>query len=113
MIIVHCGCSVNTLNLVDDRAHRALTAFVLALRIIRDHFGDDIYSSDDESTFEIPKGDFLDGIQKVKGIPEEEFDRRYPSLVKADYSKEEFIAALQDIYDSADPDNDEITMDWF
>lgn len=38
MIIVHCGCSVNTLNLVDDRAHRSLTAFVLALRIIRDHF---------------------------------------------------------------------------
>ena len=49
----------------------------------------------------------------MKNIPEDEFDRKYPCLVKADYSKEEFVAALQDMYDSADPDNDEITMDWF
>ena len=83
------------------------------IRIIRENFGNDIYSSDDESTFEIPKGDFLDGIKNVKEIPEEEFDRKYPGLVKADYSKDEFIAALQDMYDSADPNNDEITLDWF
>lgn len=83
------------------------------IRIIRDNFGNDIYSTDDESSFEIPKGDFLDGIEKVKSIPEDEFDRKYPCLVKADYSKEEFVAALQDMYDSADPDKDEIIMDWF
>lgn len=83
------------------------------IRILRENFGNNIYASDDESIFEIPKGDFLDGIENVKGIPEEEFDKKYPELVKADYSKDEFVAALQDIYDASDPDNDEITMDWF
>jgi len=83
------------------------------IRIIRENFGNDIYGSDDESTFEIPKGDFLDGINRVKDIPEEEFNSRFPFLVQAGYPKEEFIAALQDMYDNAEPDSDEITMDWF
>lgn len=82
-------------------------------RIMREHFGDDIWSDESESTFEIPKGDFLDGIASFRELSEDEFAQEYPNLVKLGYTKDKFADTLQGMYDSADPNNDEITFDWF
>ena len=82
-------------------------------RLIREHFGGDIWSDEEESTFEIPRGDFIDGIASVGAVPEEDFVRDFPKLTGQGYSRDGLVKALQTMYDTADPDNDEITFDWF
>ena len=62
---------------------------------------------------EISRGAFRDGLNAFKKMPEVEFRKRYPLLADASYSKDKVEKALQKIYDEADPDNDEIRMDWF
>lgn len=105
---------VRTVNKVEYGAgHLCADAEADFNRILSDQFGDDIFVSEDESSIEIPKGDFLDGMKAVGEIPEDEFGKEYPGLVKAGYGKKAFMDVLQDFWDTADPDNDEITFDWF
>lgn len=46
-------------------------------------------------------------------MPEEDFVQEYPNLLALGYTKDKFAETLQGMYDSADPNNDEITFDWF
>jgi len=79
--------------------------------IIRLYFGNDVYSNDSDTLFEIPRADFLSGIQKVKNI--KKFNTLFPNIISSGYDKEKFVSTLQEIYDTADPDNEEIALDWF
>lgn len=76
-------------------------------------FSEDIWESEDESELEMPKADFKAGIEAVRKMSDEDFAEEYQALVKEGYSKSTVVALLSGLLAEADPDNDEIYLDWF
>lgn len=83
------------------------------IRNILSDFSDDIYESDDESTMEIPKEDFREGIACFKKTDEASFVKQYPRLAAAGYTVASVTAALEKFLKDADPQQDVVTLDWF
>jgi hypothetical protein len=75
-------------------------------------FSNDVYVSEDENRMEMPKKDFQEGIDNFRSMGEEEFKEAYPVLA-SEYTKDQVADNLQYLLDVADPEQLEITLDWF
>ncbi len=76
-------------------------------------FTEDLYESEDGSELEMPKADFKAGIQGVRAMSDEEYAEEYGHLAGVGYTRDVVVGILEGFLAEADPDNDEICLDWF
>ena len=76
-------------------------------------FSEEIWESEDENELEMPKSDLKAGIDTLLEMSDEEFSKEYETLIKEGYTKDKVISILNGLLEEADPNNDEIRLDWF
>ena len=72
-----------------------------------------VWTSEDETSLEIPKADLRNGIKKLRRMSETTFRKKHPSLAKVGYTVKRATDHLQSFLEEADPEGDTVALDWF
>ena len=83
------------------------------LSLLLSSFSDSFWINEEETECSLPKVDFKKGIENLKKLTEKQFNKEHPSILVDGLSLQNLIADLEGLLDSADPEHDEIYMDWF
>lgn len=71
------------------------------------------WQSEDENSLEIPKDDFRKGVENIRRMTDNAFSKKYPRLSAAGYTPAKTADALQILLDESDPQDENVTLDWF
>lgn len=69
--------------------------------------------SEDENSLEIPKDDFRKGVEGIRRMTDDAFCEKYPRLSAAGYTPAKTADALQSLLDESDPQDENVSLDWF